>query len=82
MTPRSATAAVPVQGQAPITAYNHNDSNSVQALALSPKLQYAQDHYLNLIQQQQEYLQPFQQQQQQQPQQYSQCHVNMGVAMF
>ena len=81
MTPRSATAAVPVQGQAPLTAYNHNDSNSVQALVSSPELQYSQDHYLNLIQQQQEYLRPFQHQQQQ-PQQYGQRRVDTGVAMF
>lgn len=81
MTPPSATAAVPVQGQAQITTYNHNGSNSDQALAPSLELQYAQDHYLNLIQQQQEYLQLFQQQQQQ-PQQYGQCHVDTRVAMF
>ncbi|OJJ62590.1 hypothetical protein ASPSYDRAFT_196380 [Aspergillus sydowii CBS 593.65] len=81
MAPFSATT-VPFQAQAQITPYNRNISKSAQPLPSSLEAQYAQSHYLQLVQQQQQYLQLSQHQKQQQPPVYDQCPVDTGAAMF
>ncbi|MEK7051774.1 hypothetical protein OSI08_26825, partial [Mycobacterium ulcerans] len=81
MAPFSATA-VPVEAQAQITPYNRNGSKLAQPSPSSLELQYAQSHYLQVIRQQQGYLQLSQHQKQQHSPVYGQCPVNTGVAMF